>query len=74
MKWHIHTVGYYSVMKKHELCHCGSMDGPRGHRTQGSEPGKDKRHMSPITVERLKKKWVQMNLSAKEKQTHRHRE
>ena len=50
---------------------CGNMDGPRNDHSKSSKSDKDKYHMTPLICVILNMTWV--NLSTKQKWTHRHR-
>ena len=52
---HIH-MEYFSVIKKNELCHRSTMDGPRGYHTQCSKPDKDQYHVTHYVWKVKKKK------------------
>ena len=73
--WHLHTRGYYSVIKKNEIMPFATtwMDLEIIIQSEKSQTEKDKCHMISFICRILKKK-VQMNLFTNQKQTHRHRE
>ena len=69
--WYIHTMEYYSAIKKNEMMPFAStMDGPRDcHKSD-----RERQISYDITHMRNLKKVMQMNLFTKQKQTHRLRE
>ena len=69
---HIYNGILLSHKKEQNDAICSNMDGPRDYHTKWSQKEKDKYHM----VSLICGIWnmTQMNLSTKQKQTHRHRE
>ena len=72
--WYIHTVEYYSAIKKERNnVICSNMDATRDYHTKWSKSEREKQIPYDITY-MWNLKYDTMNLSMKQKQTHRHRE
>ena len=69
---HIYTMEYYSAIKKEwNNAIYSNMDGPRDYHTKWVRQRKTNTIWYHVHVE--SKKYIQMNLFMKQKQTHRHR-
>ena len=71
--WYIYTMEYYSAIEKEwNNAICSNMDRPRDCHTEWNKSDRERQISYDIAYMWNLKNMIQMNLSTKQKQTHRH--